>query len=263
VLDGIRGARLRVGAADVGQGSHLIFRQIVAEVLSLPLDAVDIVAEDSSETPNAGSASASRLTLFAGRAVKDAAEAALASYRTGGEPRAFVQYVPPHTTPLDPVTGEGRPNISYGYSAQAVDVEVDVTTGSVRVTRIVSVHDVGRAINPQQVEAQIEGCLAQAIGYTLTEDYRVREGRAQTANFTTYLLPTALDVPVDIVPVILETADPNGPFGARGMAEMPLVPFAAAVAAAVADATGAWLSDLPMTPERVLAALETRVVTLR
>ena len=263
VLDGIRGARLRVGAADVGQGSHLIFRQIVAEVLSLPLDAVDIVAEDSSETPNAGSASASRLTLFAGRAVKDAAEAALASYRTGGEPRAFVQYVPPHTTPLDPVTGEGRPNISYGYSAQAVDVEVDVTTGSVRLTRIVSVHDVGRAINPQQVEAQIEGCLAQAIGYTLTEDYRVREGRAQTANFTTYLLPTALDVPVDIVPVILETADPNGPFGARGMAEMPLVPFAAAVAAAVADATGAWLSDLPMTPERVLAALETRVVTLR
>jgi CO/xanthine dehydrogenase Mo-binding subunit len=263
VLDGIRGARLRIGAADVGQGAHLIFRQIVAEVLALPLEHVEIVADDSSQTPNAGSASASRLTLFAGRAVKDAAEAALANYRAGNEPRAFVQYVPPATTPIDAVTGQGRPNISYGYSAQAVDVEVDVTTGAVTVTRIISVHDVGRAINPQQVEAQIEGCLAQAIGYALTEDLRVRDGRITTPNFTTYLLPTALDVPVDIVPVIMETPDPNGPFGARGMAEMPLVPFGAAVAAAIRDATGAWVSDMPMTPERVLAALDARVVSLR
>jgi CO/xanthine dehydrogenase Mo-binding subunit len=261
ILDGIRAARVRIGAADVGQGSHLIFRQIAADVLGLPLEAVDIVAADSAETPNAGSASASRLTLFAGRAVKDAAEAALRNFRSGGEPRAFVQYVPPATTPLDSITGQGRPNISYGYSAQAVDVDVDLATGAVRVTRIVSVHDVGRAINPQQVEAQIEGCLAQAIGYALTEDFRVRDGRALTPNFTTYLLPTALDVPPEIVPVILETADPNGPFGARGMAEMPLVPFGAAVAAAVHDATGVWVSDLPMTPERVLAALDARVVT--
>jgi CO/xanthine dehydrogenase Mo-binding subunit len=270
ILDGIRAARLRVGAADVGQGAHLAFRQICAEVLGIALDAVEIIAADSSETPNAGSASASRLTLFAGRAVKDAAEAALAAYREGREPRAFVQYVPPTTTPLDPVTGEGRPNISYGYSAQAVDVEVDTATGAVRITRIISVHDVGRAINPQQVEAQIEGCLAQAIGYAITEDYRMRDGRAVTPNFTTYLLPTSLDVPVDIVPVIMETADPHGPFGARGMAEMPLVPFGAAVAAAVHDATGAWVSDLPMTPERVLAALDAassrsdvRVATIR
>ncbi|MBD5635420.1 MAG: molybdopterin-dependent oxidoreductase, partial [Candidatus Eremiobacteraeota bacterium] len=263
ILDGVRGARIRIGAADVGQGSHLLFRQIAAEVLELPLTAVDIVADDSSETPNAGSASASRLTLFAGRAVKDAAEAALRNYRAGEEPRAFVQYVPPDTTALEPLTGQGRPNISYGYSAQAVDVEVDVTTGVVRVTHVISVHDVGRAINPQQVEAQIEGCVAQAIGYTLTEDFRVRDGRVLTPNFTTYLLPTSLDVPAEIVPIILETADPNGPFGARGMAEMPLVPFAAAVAAAVAAATGVWVSDLPMTPERVLAALEARVVMLR
>jgi CO/xanthine dehydrogenase Mo-binding subunit len=76
-----------------------------------------------------------------------------------------------------------------------------------------------------------------------------------TPHFSTYLLPTALDMPVEIVPVILELADPNGPFGARGMAEMPLVPFAPAVAAAIHDATGVWLSELPFTPERVLAAL--------
>jgi CO/xanthine dehydrogenase Mo-binding subunit len=263
VLDGIRAARVRVGAADVGQGVHLIFRQIAAEVLGLPVHAIEIVADDSAEAPNAGSASASRLTLFAGRAVKDAAEAALASLARGGEPRAFVQYVPPDTTPLDKRTGHGRPNISYGYSAQAVDVEVDTATGLTRITRIISVHDVGRAINPQQVEGQIEGCLAQAIGYALTEDYRMRDGRSLTPNFTTYLLPTALDVPAEIVPIIMETPDPNGPYGARGMAEMPLVPFGAAVAAAIADATGAWVSDLPMTPERVLDALGSRVATLR
>jgi CO/xanthine dehydrogenase Mo-binding subunit len=256
ILDGIRGARVRIAVADVGQGTHLAMRQIAAQRLGLAVEHVEIIADDSSQAPNAGSASASRLTLFAGRAVHDAAEAALRNYRSGGEPRAFVQYVPPETTPLEPGTGQGRPNICYGYSAQAVDVEVDRATGVVRVTRVISVHDVGRAINPQQVEAQIEGCVAQAIGYTITEDFRVRDGRVLTPNFTTYLLPTSLDVPPEIVPVILEHRDPNGPFGARGMAEMPLVPFAAAVAAAVHDATGAWVSDLPMTPERVLAALE-------
>jgi CO/xanthine dehydrogenase Mo-binding subunit len=230
-------------------------RQICAEALGLPLDAVEIIAADSAEVPNAGSASASRLTLFAGRAVKDAAEAALASYAAGGKPGAAVRYEPPRTTPLDSLTGTGTPNICYGYCAQMVDVAVDVTTGAVRVERIISVNDVGRAINAQQVEGQIEGCLAQAIGYALTEDFRVRNGRVQTPNFTTYLLPTALDVPTEIVPVILELPDPNGPFGARGMAEMPLVPFAPALAAAIHDATGAWVSDLPMTPERVLAAI--------
>jgi CO/xanthine dehydrogenase Mo-binding subunit len=255
ILDGVRAARLRIGVADVGQGAHLIMRQICAETLGLPLDAVEIIAADSAEAPNAGSASASRLTLFAGRAVKDAAEAALSSYHSGGPPRASVRYEPPHTTALDLATGAGRPNICYGYCAQAVDAVVDITTGVVRIERIISVNDVGRAINKQQVEGQIEGCLAQAIGYALTEDFRVRDGRMLTPNFTTYLLPTALDVPAEIVPIVLELPDPNGPFGARGMAEMPLVPFAPALAAAIYDATGAWVSDLPMTPERVLAAL--------
>jgi CO/xanthine dehydrogenase Mo-binding subunit len=166
-----------------------------------------------------------------------------------------VQHRPPATTPIDPHTGEGRPNVCYGYAAQAVEVEVDVTTGVTRVLRIISVHDVGRAINRQQVEGQIEGCLAQALGYALTENFLVRDGKILTPHFSTYLLPTALDMPAEIVPVILEHADPNGPYGARGMAEMPLVPFAPAVAAAIYDATGAWVDDLPMTPERVLAAI--------
>jgi len=254
VLDGVRAARVSIGAADVGQGAHLILRQIAAETLSLPLDAVTIVAENTADAPNAGSASASRMTLMGGRAVKDAAELALRNLATGAAPSATVQFRPKPTTPFD-AQGRGTPHYAYGYVAQAVEVEVDVTTGEVAVLNVVSVNDVGRAINRQQVEAQIEGCIAQAIGYALTEDFRIKNGRIQTPHFSNYLLPTALDVPAQIHSVIMETPDPQGPFGARGMSEMPLVPFGAAVAAAIHQATGAWLSDMPFTPERVLAAI--------
>jgi CO/xanthine dehydrogenase Mo-binding subunit len=250
-------AIVRVGAADVGQGAHLALRQIAAETLGLPLARVEMVTDDSAEAPNAGSASASRMTLMGGRAVHDAALAARerwsASERYHAE--ATVEYHPPATTPLEPGTGAGRPNYCYGYAAQAVEVEVNLLTGQVRVLRVISVHDVGRAINRQQVEGQIEGCLAQAIGYALLEHLQVKDGHMLTPYFSTYLLPTVEDMPPEIVPVILELADPNGPYGARGVAEMALVPLAPAVAAAIHDATGVWLTDQPMTPERVLAAL--------
>jgi CO/xanthine dehydrogenase Mo-binding subunit len=250
----VRGARIRIGAADVGQGAHLVLRQVAAATLDLDLDCVTMVTDDSEEAPNAGSSSASRMTLMGGRAVKDACEEARRRWLSGDAPIATIQYRPPRTTPLDLETGEGVPNYCYGYVAQAVEVEVDVRTGLVRVLRVVSVHDVGRAINKQQVEGQIEGCLAQAVGFALTENFICKDGRIVTPYLSTYLLPTALDMP-EIRPVILENADPNGPYGARGVAEMALIPFAAAVAAAIYAATGAWVSDLPMTPERVLGAL--------
>jgi CO/xanthine dehydrogenase Mo-binding subunit len=125
----------------------------------------------------------------------------------------------------------------------------------VRVLKIISVHDVGKAINRQQVEGQIEGCVAQALGYALLEHFQIRDGHVLTPHFSTYLLPTAMDVPTEIVPVVLELADPNGPYGARGVAEMPLVPLAPAIASAIHDAIGVWLTQQPMTPERVLTAL--------
>jgi CO/xanthine dehydrogenase Mo-binding subunit len=260
VLDGVRAARVRIGAADVGQGAHLILRQIAAETLALPLEAITIIAEDTAEAPNAGSSSASRMTLMGGRAVKDACELALRNLATDGVPWATAEFRPNPTTPFDE-RGRGTPHYAYGYVAQAVEVEVDVTTGEVAVTNVISVNDVGRAINRQQVEAQIEGCIAQAIGYALTEDFRIKDGHILTPHFSSYLLPTALDVPAKIVSIIMETPDPQGPFGARGMAEMPLVPFGAAVAIAIHNATGAWLSDLPFTPERVLAALAAQRAT--
>ena len=253
-------AIVRVGAADVGQGSHLAMRQIAAGVLSLDLDRVEIIADDSTESPNAGSASASRMTLMGGRAVHDAATEALGKYQNSEDQHvtATAQFRSPATTPLDPETGQGTPNFCYGYSAQSVEVEVNELTGQVRVVRVVSAHDAGKIINRQQVEGQIEGCLAQALGYTLLEHFQMREGKVLTQHLSTYLIPTILDMPEEIVPVILELADPNGPFGARGVAEMPLVPFAAATAAAIHDACGIWLRDLPFVPERVLGELNNR-----
>jgi CO/xanthine dehydrogenase Mo-binding subunit len=215
-----------------------------------------MVTDDSAEAPNAGSASASRMTLMGGRAVHDAAAKALDAWNKGERPaRATAQYRPPATTGLDAQTTAGRPNYAYGYTSQAVEVEVNTLTGQVQVLRVISVHDVGKAVNRQQVEAQIEGCLAQAVGYALLEHFQMRDGHVVTPYFSTYLLPTALDMPTEIIPVIMELADPNGPYGARGMAEMPLVPFTAAVATAIHDATGAWVTQQPMTPERVLNAL--------
>ncbi len=251
-------AVVRIGAADVGQGSHTVLRQIAAETLGLPLECVTLVTDDSAEAPNAGSASASRLTLMAGRAVREAALAALRQWQESDAPvvTASYQYRPPATTPLDPATGESVPNYCYGYAAQAVEVEVNLLTGQVRVLRVISVHDVGRAINRQLVEGQIEGALAQALGFTLLEHFQVREGKILTPNFSTYLLPTVLDMPEEIVPVIVEQADPNGPYGARGVAELPLVPFPGAVAAAIYDAVGVWVDRLPITPERLLAELK-------
>ncbi|HEU5348368.1 MAG TPA: xanthine dehydrogenase family protein molybdopterin-binding subunit [Ktedonobacterales bacterium] len=250
-------AIVRVGAADVGQGAHLTLRQIAAETLGLPLARVTMITDDSALTPNAGSASASRMTLVGGEAVRRACIAAREQWSESEAPVAVAtfQFRPSATTRLDPETGAGRPNYCYGYAAQAVEVEVNTLTGQVRVLSIISVHDVGKAINRQQVEGQIEGCLAQALGYALLEHLQVREGHMLTPSLSTYLLPTVLDMPVDVTPIILELADPEGPYGARGVGEMALVPFTAAVAIAIYDATGVWMSQQPMTPERVLAAL--------
>ncbi len=217
----IESATLRIGAADVGQGSHLALRQIAAETLGLAPEQIMMVCEDSSESPNAGSASASRMTLMGGRAVRDACATAREQWGHTDETHITVtrQYRPPITTPLAPETGEATPNYCYGYAAQAVEVEVNLLTGQVQVLQIISVHDVGKAINRQQVEGQIEGCLAQALGYALLEHFQVRDGHILTPHLSTYLLLTP------------------------------------AVASAIHDATGVWLTQQPMTPERVLTAL--------
>ena len=252
----IERAVVRHGAAEVGQGTHTVIQQMAAEALGIPLEMIEFIGADSAETENSGSVSASRMTFMSGNSVRGAAAEALEKWQDEERP-AIARYVyrPPATTPFDPETGECIPNFSYGYVAQAVEVEVDTETGKIRVVDIVSANDVGKAINPQQVEGQTEGAIVQAAGYALMEKFVQEDGYTLTPHLSTYLIPGILDVPDKVRTVIIEYPDPIGPWGARGMGEMPYIPLAPAVIAAVHDATGVWFDDFPLTPERVLQGL--------
>jgi len=242
--------------ADCGQGAHTVMAQVAAEALGLPLSRIELIVSDTAFTGNSGSASASRMTFMAGNAIKGACELALEKWRSEERPAvATYQYRPPKTTPYDPQTGKCEPNFAYGYVAQAVTVAVDTETGQVRLLDVICANDVGKAINPQQVQGQIEGAVVQAAGYTILENFVQKDGRILTDKLSTYLIPTVLDVPERVQSVILEYADPIGPYGARGMGEMPFLPLAPAVIAAVHDATSVWFHEFPLTPERVLRGL--------
>jgi CO/xanthine dehydrogenase Mo-binding subunit len=135
------------------------------------------------------------------------------------------------------------------------EVTVDTETGSITVNRVVCADDVGKAINPEQVVGQIEGAIVQAHGYTILEDFRMEKGQVLTPHFSTYLIPGVYDIPKRVDSIIIEEPHPDGPYGARGMAEMPYLPYAPVIAAAVFDAIGIWFDEFPLTPERVLRGL--------
>lgn len=252
----IEKAVLYHAGAEVGQGSHTAFVQFAAETLNLPLEKVELVASDTAVTGNSGSVSASRMTFMAGNAIKGACEMALEKWQREERPAvATYQYRPPRTTPLDPETGKSDPNFAYGYVAEAVEAEVDIETGLVRLINVICADDVGKAVNPQQVQGQIEGAVVQAAGYALMENMIQRDGLLLTDKLSTYLIPTVLDIPKNVESLILEYADPIGPYGARGMGEMPYLPLAPAVTAAVHAATGVWFDEFPLTPERILRGL--------
>jgi CO/xanthine dehydrogenase Mo-binding subunit len=247
---------LRANGADVGQGTHTVMMQMTADAVGVPIECVELVASDTASVGSSGSASASRLTFMSGNAIRGAAERALAAWAAEERPAiAHYEYRPPKTTMYDPQTGKSEPNYAYGYTAQAVEVEVDIETGFINVVRVVSTNDVGRAINPQQVVGQIEGAVVQAQGYAIMENMISREGKILNPYLSTYLIPTILDIPEDVKSVVLEYPDPIGPWGARGMAEMPMLPLAPAIAAAVHDATGIWIDAIPMKPDKVVKAL--------
>ena len=242
--------------ADVGQGAHTVLMQMAADAVGVPFEKVEIHASDTSSSGSSGSASASRLTFMSGNAIRGAADHALEKWQSEERPaKAEYIYHPPPTTLYDPETGKCDPNFAYGYVAEAVEVEVDIETGHVQVLTVVCANDVGKVINRQQVEGQIEGGIVQAHGYALMEYLVSEEGKIKNPYFSTYLIPTSLDVPLEIKSVILEFADPIGPWGARGMAEMPFLPLAPAIAAAIYDATGVWMQSQPFTPEKVVKAL--------
>jgi CO/xanthine dehydrogenase Mo-binding subunit len=252
----IERAVIRHAAAEVGQGTHQAIVQMTAEALDIPVDVVEWDFSDTASSGNAGSVSASRMTFMSGNSVKGAVDRALDKWEDEERPAiATYKYLAPKTTSLDPETGESTPNFAYGYVAQAVEVEVDTETGFVRIVDVISANDVGKAINPQQVVGQTEGAVVQAAGYALMENFIQKDGYVLTPQLSTYLIPTVLDVPDKVETVILEYPDPNGPWGARGMGEMPYIPLTPAITAAIYAATGVWFDDFPLTPERVLRGL--------
>lgn len=279
---------LHQGATDIGQGSNTVIAQIFADALGLPVAAVELVGPDTFLTPDAGKTSASRQTYVSGRAAA-AAGAALrgAILRAAGvngavtlsldgavlridgatrhrldlaalpaDARGYVlsaeeSYDPP-TGPLD-ADGQGTPYAVYGYGAQMVELEVDPALGILRLLHITAAHDLGRVINPTLAEGQIEGGIAQGIGLALMEEYL--PGR--TENLHDYLIPTTGDVP-PITSILIEAADPEGPFGARGLGEHVLIPTAPAILNAIRDATGITLTRVPVLPHRLRAAIAER-----
>jgi CO/xanthine dehydrogenase Mo-binding subunit len=243
--------------ADVGQGAHTVMAQMAANALSISPDKVELVASDTATTGNSGSASASRMTWMSGNSIRGAAALALKKWAEEERPaRATYHYEAPPTENYDPETGKSKPNLAYGYVAEAVEVEVDVETGQVRVIRVTCADDVGEAVNPKLIEGQIEGGIAQALGWTITENFVMQDGRVLTPYLSQYLVPGILDAPERVESVILEYPDENGPWGARGMGEMPFIPLAPAIVAAVHDATGVWFDELPLVPWRVVEMLK-------
>lgn len=243
-------------SADVGQGSHTVLRQIAAEALGLDPGAVETVWSDTAVTGDFGSASASRSTFMGGNAVLGAAEEAQKRWLDGDRPAVGeFRYVPPPTEHLADDGGPSRPNFAYTYAAEAVDVSVDPETGIIRVDRVVAVTDTGRTVNPRLVAGQTEGAVVQAHGYAVTEHLVVADGRILNPRLSQYLIPGIGDIPTVVETVLFEHPDPLGPYGIRGMGELPFMPYAPALVAALHDATGVWFDSLPLTPDRVVAAL--------
>jgi len=250
-------AVVSIGCADVGQGSHTVIQQMAAETLNIQPEKISLQVADTATSPeSSGSVSASRTTFMAGNAIRGAAAAVLERWEAAQRPAAAeYTYLAPQTTQLHPQTGHGTPNFAYGYVAEAVELEVDVETGELRVLRVVCADDVGKAVNPQLVEGQIEGGVVQALGWTTVENFITDRGQIVTDRMSTYLIPSVLDIPQELVSLIVEKPDPRGPWGVRGMGEMPFIPLAPALVAAVHDATGVWFDTFPLTAERITQGL--------
>ncbi len=279
---------LFTGCADIGQGSTTVLAQIAAEVLRLAPEALQLVVADTKCTTNAGATSASRQTYISGNAVKDAAEkladvlmtaavdklkvpksrlfldsgyvrdsadpnnqvgfARLARHlHQKGLPLTWNGFFDPDTVPLDPETGQGVPYATYAFACQLALVSVDTLTGEVQVKKIVAAHDVGKAIHPENVKGQICGGVAMGLGFALMEEFVP----GQTLSFKDYLIPTCADMP-EVIPIIVESPEPTGPFGAKGVGEPALIPTAPAIINALADALGKRIYELPANLERVL-----------
>jgi len=261
-----------VGTTEIGQGMITVLSQITAEALGCPLHRVRVVEADTSRVPDSGPTVASRTTVMSGNAIRDAAwkiRQTMAPLFPEGElsweqaVRRCVEHqvglaahgwaIPPDTS-IDVGTGQGDPYICYSFSANTVELEVDTETGETRVLEVHSAHDAGKLINPTTGEGQIEGGVVQGLGYALVEEHLTRDGRILNDQLSTYIIPTAADVP-EIRAHVVEHPYSWGPYGAKGLGETPIIAVAPAVTAAIRAAVGARIDRIPATPERVWQAM--------
>jgi CO/xanthine dehydrogenase Mo-binding subunit len=250
-------AVLYSGTSDMGQGARTIFAQIVAEELGVAVDRVSVVMGDTATVPYDQQTSASRSTVIMGRAIQRAcadvsAQGGIAAARLHGEVVGNGE----QRKEGDPDHPLGGTSAFFEFNATAIEVEVDRETGDVTVTRHVTVSDVGKALNPTQVRGQDEGAAIMGLGHTLMERLILDdEGRIRNLGAIDYRIPTSMDLPQRMESDVIENGDGPGPYGAKGMSEGALLCVAPAVAAAVRDATGVVIRDLPLSPERVWRAL--------
>jgi CO/xanthine dehydrogenase Mo-binding subunit len=249
-------AEVHCAAAEVGQGAVGVIEQVART--ELPGREVVVVPAQTATVGSAGSASASRMTWMAAGAVQLACRAALEERERSGGGEVDVErvYRHPRTEPLDPETGQvtgERAHVALAVAAMRVVAEVDVDLGLSRIVWIGTAQAVGRAANPLAVLGQVEGGTAQGLGLALMEELQSREGRIVNARFTDYLIPTFLDMP-QLGVELIEEAEPDAPYGVKGVGEPPTVVSTAAVAAALRAATGRELARVPVTPD-VLAGV--------
>jgi CO/xanthine dehydrogenase Mo-binding subunit len=254
VLHADGSADVHCAAAEVGQGVTGVILQVAREVLGT--DDVHLASHTTATVGSAGSASASRMTMMAAGAVQLACRAALDERDRAGRAEVDVErvYRHPPTWPLDPETGQitgERAHVAFAVAAMRVVAEVDVELGLTRVVWIGTAQDVGKAINPQAVEGQIEGGTAQGLGLALMEEIQTRDGLIANASFTDYLIPTTLDMP-PVVSELIEDPEPDAVYGAKGVGEPPTVVSTAAIVAALRDATGRELARVPVKPEALI-----------
>ena len=286
--------RIGVGGTEMGQGLLTVLAQIAADSLGVPIDSIHVERADTSVVPDSGPSVASRTTLMTGNAVIDAARKLRAvmgevaadslgldasEIEFGGGTVGSVEknvtfaelaeqcwvrnvstaadgwYAAPEST-FDE-NGQGDAYAVYSYATHVAEVEVDTETGQVSVVRITAAHDVGRVMNPVTLEGQIEGGVLQGVGMALYEQMKTEGGAVKTPDFSTYIIPTAMDTP-EIRTVFVEDPYSRGPFGAKGIGETPAMPGAVAVANAVSNALGVRFHELPLTPERVRRAVSER-----
>ncbi len=254
--------QLAVGGVDVGQGSTTILAQIAAEALGVPVDRIDVVMADTDLTPPAHVTAGSSTTITTGAAVKLAAEEAkrqlLALF--DGIPQAFDPGVSPirrdDVVGIARVTSGSNAYLTNAFAAHFAEVEVDIRNGRIRVLRYVAAHDSGRIVHPRLAENQVSGGVLQFLGIALREELYLDKhlGVTLNANFLEHKSTSIVDFP-PIEVLFPAGPDPVGPYGAKALGEPPVVPVLAAVANAVANATGVWLRDVPFTPQRVLQAI--------